>query len=84
MPKEDRKAWSLFCVCILLASVFCGAICIVTVVFEQSVTQLIFKTDHNRLVYLLPLTVLARCIYTPMLFWTIRMRSYKALSEPLF
>jgi O-antigen/teichoic acid export membrane protein len=84
LPKEGSKAWSLFCLCIAIASVFSSAVFLVTIIFEHKISQFIFGVAHSKLVFLVPLTVLSYNINIAMLFLTIRMRGFKMLSGSAF
>lgn len=84
LPKNDEKAWSLFCLCIYFAVALCLLLYILIFFFELQITRWIFKCEKENLVYLLPLTVLGNGIYTAMIFLMVRFRKFSNLSFASF
>ncbi len=80
LPKDDKQAWNLFCLCIYFNIAFYLILHILTFSFNDWITHWIFKTEKNLFVYLLPVTVFFRGIYMAMMFWMIRFRNFATLS----
>jgi len=80
IPKEDKEAFHIFILSILISCIFCFSLMCGICIFDKFNVSMQTSLKMGNLIYLLPLSILFTSFYQSLTYWNNRKKNYKRLA----
>ena len=81
LPKNEKDAFNIFYLSILLALVISCILLVIIIIFNQSITSLIDKPEISNWLYLIPISILFTGLFNSFNYLFNRNKEYKLLAK---